>query len=133
MNRAPMPRRALCLFLPVLLFSLAAPTVATAAEEPQKAAAGTVEVKLSEYAIAMPQTLPAGPTTFVVHNQGKKIHSFKIEGPGLAELLAKPVPPEEIENLQVTLQPGEYKIYCPIGSHEAKGMTMKLTVTAPPK
>ena len=130
MKREPMQRtwrRASCLLLPLLLFSLAA--VATAADEPPKAA-GTVEVRLSEYAIAMPQTLPAGPTTFVVHNQGKKTHSFRIEGPGIAELLARPVPPEETEQLQVTLQPGEYKVYCPIGSHEAKGMTMKLVVTA---
>ena len=45
-------------------------------------------------------------------------------------LLAKPVPPQETENLQVTLQPGEYKVYCPVGSHENKGMKMTLKVTA---
>ena len=37
--------------------------------------------------------------------------------------------PQEAENLQVTLQPGEYKVYCPVGSHEVKGMKMTLTVT----
>jgi plastocyanin len=87
-----------------------------------------VEVHLTEYAIAMPKTLPAGPTTFTLSNDGKKSHSFKIEGPGLDELLAKPVRPHETATLQVTLQPGEYKVYCPIGSHSAKGMTMTLTV-----
>ncbi len=92
--------------------------------------AAMVEVHLSEYAIQMPETLAAGPTTFVVHNDGGKTHSFKIEGPGTDEILSKPVPPQATENLTVTLKPGDYKVYCPIGSHEAKGMTRKLTVTA---
>jgi uncharacterized cupredoxin-like copper-binding protein len=94
--------------------------------------AATVEVHLSEYSIEMPQTLAAGATTFAVHNDGGKTHSFKIEGPGTDEILSTPVPPKSTENLTVTLQPGDYKVYCPIGSHEAKGMTRKLTVTAKP-
>jgi hypothetical protein len=93
-------------------------------------AADPVEVRLSEYAIEMPHTLPAGLTTFLVRNEGKNTHSFKIEGPGLAEMLAAPVRPRKTASLQVTLQPGDYKVYCPVGSHEAKGMTMTLVVTA---
>ena len=104
---------------------------ARATEEPKPAGAA-VEVHLSEYAIAMPKTLPAGPTTFQIHNDGVKTHSFKIEGPGIDQLLDKPVKPTETGTLQVTLQPGEYKIYCPIGNHSAKGMTLPLTVTAKP-
>ena len=116
------------LLLPILLLTL---TAASAVEPPADKAAGTVDVHLSEYAIKMPDTLPAGPTTFVVHNDGNKTHSFRIEGPGLSEaILAKPVPPQETENLQVTLQPGEYKVYCPVGSHEVKGMKVTLRVTA---
>lgn len=119
------------LLIPILLLSLA--TAAGSAEPQGDKAAGTVDVHLSEYAIKMPDTLPAGPTTFVVHNDGAKTHSFRIEGPGLSDaILAKPVPPQEMENLQVTLQPGEYKIYCPIGSHENKGMKTILKVTAKP-
>jgi plastocyanin len=117
------------LLVPILLLSL---TAAGAAEPQGDKPAGTVDVHLSEYAIQMPQTLPAGPTTFVVHNDGKKIHSFRIEGPGLSEILAKPVEPEMTESLQVTLQPGEYKVYCPVGSHENKGMKTTLKVTAKP-
>ena len=118
---------------PVLLLAILLPGLAAAgAAEPQADnAAGTVDVHLREYAIQMPGTLPAGPITFVVHNDGKKVHSFRIEGPGLSEILAKPVDPQMTENLQVTLQPGEYKVYCPIGSHEVKGMTMKLKVVNP--
>lgn len=115
----------------VLFCGLTAPPVRPAEPESGKGAA-TVEVRLSEYAIEMPHTLPAGPTTFLVRNEGKKIHSFKIEGPGIDAILSKPVQPQAAGELQVTLQPGEYKIYCPVGSHEAKGMTLKLAVTAAP-
>lgn len=119
--------KGLSLLVPILLLAL---TGATAAE-PQTAKGATVDVHLSEYAIKMPDTLPAGPTTFVVHNDGNKTHSFRIEGPGLSDaILPKPVPPQETENLEVTLQPGEYKVYCPVGSHEVKGMKMTLKVTA---
>jgi uncharacterized cupredoxin-like copper-binding protein len=92
------------------------------------AAPNEVEVRLDEYTIDMPKTLPAGPTTFLVRNEGRKNHSFKIQGPGLDEMLATTVRPHETGSLQVTLQPGEYKILCPLGSHAAKGMTMTLVV-----
>ncbi|MEA2600266.1 MAG: hypothetical protein QOF89_1258 [Acidobacteriota bacterium] len=121
-------RYALYLLAPILFFGL---TAAVRSEEPQKEkTAAPVEVRLSEYAIAMPHTLPAGPTSFLVRNEGNKVHSFKIEGPGIDELLSTPVKPQETGSLQVTLQPGDYKVYCPIGSHSIKGMTLTLTVTA---
>jgi uncharacterized cupredoxin-like copper-binding protein len=113
-----------------LLFPLVLGLIALEAHAQADKAASMVEVRLSEYSIDMPHTLPAGPTSFLVHNEGKKNHSFKIEGPGLAEILEKPVGPGETSTLNVTLQPGDYKVYCPIGSHEVKGMTMKLEVTA---
>ncbi|HEV8579134.1 MAG TPA: cupredoxin domain-containing protein [Thermoanaerobaculia bacterium] len=118
------------LFAAVLLVPLALTglTAASGAEEPPKAPAG-VAVHLTEFIVDMPKTLPAGPTTFTVHNDGHKKHSFKIEGPGIDQIIAKPVPPGETATLQVTLQPGEYKVYCPIGNHSAKGMTIALKVT----
>ncbi|HKI01085.1 MAG TPA: cupredoxin domain-containing protein [Thermoanaerobaculia bacterium] len=115
-------KRELLLLIPLLLLSL---TVVFGAEEPR---GEKVEVRLSEYAVEMPQTLPAGPATFLVRNEGRKNHSFKIEGPGIDQMLEAVVRPHETGSLQVTLQPGEYKVYCPIGSHAAKGMTMKLVV-----
>ena len=109
------------LLVPVLLLGL---TAAMAAEK----TASAVDVRLTEYTIEMPETLPAGPTTFAVHNEGRKSHSFKIQGPGIDAMLETVVRPKETGTLQVTLQPGEYQIHCPIGSHAAKGMTMKLAV-----
>lgn len=106
------------LLVPVLFLALAA-----AAPEAQK-----VEVVLDEYTIAMPQTLPPGPTTFAIRNAGQKNHSFKIQGPGIDAMLEAVVRPKATGTLEVALQPGEYQIVCPIGSHAAKGMTMKLVV-----
>ncbi len=121
-------RHSVRLFVPiVVLFALSA---AAGAETPlgEKAAA-KVEVRLSEYTVEMPHTLLAGPTAFLLRNEGQKSHSFKIEGPGIEDAPAVIVKPGKTDSLQVTLQPGEYKVYCPIGSHAAKGMTMKLVVS----
>jgi uncharacterized cupredoxin-like copper-binding protein len=120
-------RRILCLLPLILFFGL---TAAIRSEEPQgDKTAGTVEVRLTEYAVEMPHTLPAGPTTFLVRNQGRKSHSFKIQGPGIDQMLEALVRPQQTGHLEVTLQPGEYTVYCPIGSHASKGMTMKLMVS----
>jgi uncharacterized cupredoxin-like copper-binding protein len=123
-------RHTFYLLVPLIFFGL---TAAAGSEQPQgEKAAGTVEVRLSEYAIQMPQTLPAGPTTFLVRNEGHKSHSFKIEGPKIDGQLETIVRPRETGTLQITLQPGEYKVYCPLGSHAAKGMTMTLVVSGKP-
>jgi plastocyanin len=122
-------RRVLSLLVPVALLAFSA---ALAADPPPADKGASVEVHLREYGIQMPETLPAGPTTFVVHNDGLKYHSFKLEAPGNEAILDKPLPPGETGSLTVTLKAGEYKVYCPIGSHEVKGMTRKLVVTAPP-
>ena len=112
------------LILPLLVFGLAA---AAASDDTAR-----VEVVLDEYTIEMPHALPPGPTTFVVRNEGHKNHSFKIQGPGIDGMLSTAVRPRETGNLEVTLQPGEYKVWCPIGSHAAKGMTMTLAVEKKP-
>ena len=104
---------------------------ATAGSESPQAeqAAAKVEVRLSEYTVGMPHTLPVGPTAFLLRNEGKKSHSFKIEGPGIEDSQTVIVRPGKTDSLQVTLQSGEYKVYCPLGSHAAKGMTMTLVVS----
>jgi uncharacterized cupredoxin-like copper-binding protein len=120
----------LLVFLGLLALVLLPPTAARAADEKAPAPAGAVEVHLTEYAIQMPATLPAGPTTFVLHNDGIKKHAFRIEGPGIEQTQSEILDAHSTVNLQVTLQPGEYKIVCPIGSHSAKGMSLTLKVTA---
>ena len=40
----------------------------------------TVEVTLVRFQIEMPTSLPAGPTTFTITNNGTHEHSFEVEG-----------------------------------------------------
>jgi plastocyanin len=95
-------------------------------------AVAPVQVELIAYEIRMPDTLPAGPTEFVVTNiDTEQEHNFEIEGQGLEQEFEEDLQPGESQTMQVDLQPGEYTIYCPVGDHEQQGMELTLTVTAP--
>jgi uncharacterized cupredoxin-like copper-binding protein len=74
-------------------------------------------------------SLTAGTYTFTVENTGKATHSLEIEGPGLADAASDPVRGGETTTLTVTLQKGEYEVYCPIDGHRAMGMDTTLTVS----
>lgn len=90
---------------------------------------GSVSVRLLDYRIEMRNTIPAGETTFHITNSGKERHNFEIEGPGIEEELENDLAPGESGTLRVKLEPGIYRIYCPVANHdEEHGMTMQLTV-----
>jgi uncharacterized cupredoxin-like copper-binding protein/quercetin dioxygenase-like cupin family protein len=93
------------------------------------ASAGEVAVSLSEYTIAMPAELPAGPTTFSITNAGTMEHNFEIEGQGIEEELEANLAPGASGALTVDLAPGAYEIYCPVAGHADMGMRLELTVT----
>ncbi len=93
------------------------------------AGANTVEVKLSEYKIDMPTTLPAGAVTFRVTNAGTVEHSLTVEGQGIKKTFDKNLQPSETNTLQVNLSPGAYQVYCPVDDHRNLGMLVNLTVT----
>ena len=107
------------------------PAAGTAAVTPAAAAPQVVDVGLTEFAIAMPNALPAGPTRFSIHNNGTAPHSFVIEGQGIEKKLANNLQPGQSAFLNVDLAPGTYTIYCPVGegAHRAKGMEVQVTVT----
>jgi uncharacterized cupredoxin-like copper-binding protein len=88
----------------------------------------TVQVSLVDGAIVMPEGLTAGPTTFVVTNDGTIEHNFEIEGQGIEAVLAENLPPGETMSLAAELAPGEYRVYCPVDDHAAQGMELTLTV-----
>lgn len=100
----------------------------TMAADTAMAAGGDVQVSLTELSIDMPETLPAGPTTFHVTNDGTTEHNFEVEGQGIEEALAQNLAPGDSATLQVDLEPGTYEIYCPVGDHADRGMRMELTV-----
>jgi plastocyanin len=111
----------------------AATAEGTSGAQAGAAAAGpnVVGVALTEFAINMPATIPAGPTRFNISNVGTVAHSFVIEGEGVSEQLADTLPPRQTASLDLDLKPGTYTIYCPVGdgAHRSKGMEATLTVT----
>ena len=72
--------------------------------------------------------LTAGTYTFVATNSGQTTHALEIEGQGLEEETADLAPGDSAE-LTVTLEPGEYELYCPVDGHKDMGMELDITVS----
>jgi uncharacterized membrane protein/plastocyanin len=90
-----------------------------------------IKVDLKEHEIAIPATLPAGPTLFEVTNSGSKGHNFKLEGQGVEERFGYNLQPGQTDSIHVHLRPGKYKVYCPISDHEHRGMEIEIHVDRP--
>lgn len=91
-----------------------------------------VTVGMTDFRLALsPRTLVAGTYTFVARNAGSTVHAIEIVGPGVGgERTQGLVQPGESAELTVTLQPGEYELYCPVDGHKGLGMDAELRVTA---
>jgi uncharacterized cupredoxin-like copper-binding protein len=89
----------------------------------------TVQVNVTDDHIQMPTELPAAMTTFEVKNAGTHEHSFGIEGPGGDEALEKTLQPGESATLEMALDAGTYRIYCPVDQQHGDPMQMALNVT----
>jgi hypothetical protein len=61
------------------------------------------------------QTLDAGTTTFVVHNNGRKLHVLAISGPGLKAVRTPKLAAGHSATLTVTLRAGSYMLSDPVG------------------
>ena len=110
-----------------MLVCAAGCSLTPAANAQTTTSAAAIEVKLSEYKIDMPATVPAGSTTFEVTNTGKELHNFEIEGNGIEKRVGE-LNPGETKALLVELKPGKYEVYCPVPGHKSHGMSLDLTV-----
>lgn len=72
-------------------------------------------------------TVKAGTITFVLKNEGRYTHDFRVVGQGIDDKAPKVGRGRERE-WQVALTPGTYRISCPISNHADRGMTGTLTV-----
>ena len=89
-----------------------------------------VSAKLSEWTIQLSKTsVPAGQVAFTVTNGGSIPHAFEVEGQG-TEKETPLIQPGASTTLTLTLKPGTYEIYCPVGdnSHKKLGMDTHLKV-----
>ena len=116
---------------PSAVATAAGPPVSTSGSPVPSSAAGphVVTVRLLDYRFEMPNQIPAGPTRFVVTNDGDHKHNFEIEGQGIERELETALETGKRGELTVDLQPGSYRIYCPVGDHAEKhGMETTLMV-----
>src|SRR5947208_9128538 len=89
-----------------------------------------VSAKLSEWKVELSKrTIAAGTVTFTVANVGSIPHGFEVEGQGIEQETAV-IQPGASGTLTLTLKPGTYEVYCPVGqdSHKKLGMETDLKV-----
>jgi len=87
-----------------------------------------VRVRLVDYRIDMPTSLRAGTYTFVIEQAGNHPHALAIQGPGVDEESDVIEPGGRSAEMTVTLRPGTYEVWCPVGNHRAMGMELTLQV-----
>jgi plastocyanin len=107
-----------------------APQPATSAQSSPAAAGTQVDVTMKEFSFAIAkQDLTAGTYTFMLNNAGTMPHAMAIKGPGIdPEKQSDTIGGGQQGTLTVTLQPGSYDVWCPVGNHRAQGMETTLTV-----
>ena len=101
---------------------------ATQSTGPGGAAHVNVPVELDEYVIRMPSKIPPGDATFDVKNVGHHTHNIKIQGKGVDAELPEDLHAGKSATMDVHLDPGTYKVICPVGPHAALGMKRTVTV-----
>jgi len=94
-----------------------------------------VSAKLSEWKVELSErTIAAGTVTFTVANVGSIPHALEVEGQGI-EQETPVIQPGSSATLTLTLKPGTYEVYCPVGedSHKKLGMETELKVVGAEK
>lgn len=66
--------------------------------------------------------------TFELRNDGASPHDLVIEGPDVDNARTPVIAPDERAQVDVTLEPGTYKLYCSVPGHEDLGMVAEITV-----
>ena len=104
---------------------------AVAANQGASASTHTIKVSEKEFSIDLPalKSLTAGKYVFEVKNVGKIPHDLAIEGGKVAGPSKTPtIPAGKSATLTVSLEKGNYTLYCTIPGHRAAGMVAKIAV-----
>jgi plastocyanin len=105
------------------------PPATSTPSAPPSSAGSEITVTETEYRITLPQTtLKPGAYTFTARNGGNAPHDLVIKGPGVDSARTEILPGGQEGGVSVTLQPGEYELWCSVGNHRANGMVTTLTV-----
>ncbi len=112
--------------------SPSAPSSSADASPSAPAETGTTAVSASlvDFGIELPETeMAAGEYEFEVTNDGGASHDFVVERDGEDVAATEILSSGGSETLAVTLEPGEYVIYCSVANHRSMGMEITVTVT----
>lgn len=94
--------------------------------EPEGTPVAVIE---TEFSISLAQsTLAPGTYTFEIANDGGTTHNLNISGPGIDGAATSSISSGGSDTLTVTLEAGDYILWCSIGSHRANGMEISITV-----
>lgn len=110
--------------------ALAAAVLAWAPSHDNVGDPASVNVTLSEWKVELSELKVApGAVTFTVKNAGSIPHAFEVEGKGI-ERETQTIQPGSSTTLTLSLMPGTYEVYCPVGgdSHKKLGMSTHLVV-----
>ncbi|QUH05872.1 hypothetical protein HUO13_09285 [Saccharopolyspora erythraea] len=87
-----------------------------------------VVVKMVDYRLLQPAFLPPGTYTFKAFNAGQHPHAVEIAGPDVSNARTAVVQSGEVTEVTVTLRPGVYDFWCPVGDHRQMGMQLYVKV-----
>ena len=91
----------------------------------------TVKVTVSDTGLRVSPTTPSsGPTTFLVRNNGKKVHLLVVKGPGVKGVRTPKIASGRTAKLSVTLRPGAYVLSDPVGLGEYNVMFLDVLKAA---
>src|SRR5437867_3598562 len=89
----------------------------------------SVSAKLSEWKVELSEhTITAGTVTFTIANVGSIPHGFEVEGKGVEREIER-IQPGASDTLTLTLKPGTYEVYCPVGEDSHKKLRMETHLT----
>jgi hypothetical protein len=90
--------------------------------------AQVVQVRVTDHQLEMPNPLPTGPTRLEITNAGTHEHSFGLTGPAGEQTLEKPLKPGETASMELYLDIGTYRAYCPVDASHGDSMQVALNV-----
>lgn len=89
-----------------------------------------IQIGLNDFRLVPNEVVAtAGTVTFVLKNEGRYTHDFRVEGSGIDERAPKVGRGRTFE-WQIDLEPGIYRISCPISNHADRGMVGSLEIVA---
>jgi uncharacterized cupredoxin-like copper-binding protein len=118
----------------VLLVTAALALAACGSDDEQETTPGatsgqTIQISATDFMFEPSRILldQAGEYTFRLTNDGGTEHALEIDGQGVEEE-TETIGPGETAELTMTLEAGEYEMYCPVDGHREMGMEGSVSV-----